>query len=104
RDYQMIYWAGCNSYSYYTLAFFDQKAKLNPTKDPKGTKNLDIISNALPSYFSLNAINAEILLKSLMKWEKPTSYQAIVDDIEKRAEKDGSTLVLVNVLGDEDNK
>ncbi|MGZ5278666.1 MAG: hypothetical protein ACXWC9_01915, partial [Pseudobdellovibrionaceae bacterium] len=44
RDYQMIYWAGCNSYSYYTLAFFDQKAKLNPTKDPKGTKNLDIIS------------------------------------------------------------
>ncbi len=103
-DYQLIYWAGCNSYSYYTLPFFDMKSQLNPTLDPKGTKNLDIISNGLPSFFSLNAINAEILLNALLSWEKPTSYQALVNEIEDRAERDGSTLVLVNVLGDDDNK
>ncbi len=103
-DYQLIYWSGCNSYSYYTLPFFDMKAAMNPAVDPKGTKNLDIISNGLPTYFSLNASNAEIMLKTLIKWKTPTSYQTIVDQIEKKAEKSGRTMVLVNVLGDEDNQ
>jgi hypothetical protein len=103
-DYQMIYWAGCNSYSYYTLPFFDMKAQLNPTLDPKGTKNLDIVSNGLPSFFSLNAANGEIMLKALMKWRTPTSYQTLVDALEKKADRSGGTLVLVNVLGDEDNQ
>jgi hypothetical protein len=103
-DYQLIYWAGCNSYNYYTLPFFEMKARLNPTQDPKGTKNLDIISNGLPTYFSLNAYNADIMLKALLNWDTPTSFQSIVDQIEDRAEKSGGTTVLVNVLGDEDNQ
>jgi hypothetical protein len=104
EDYQMIYWAGCNSYSYYTMPFFDMKAQMNPSLDPKGTKNLDIVSNGLPSFFSLNAANGEIMLKVLMKWNTPTSYQSIVDQIETKADRSGNTLVLVNVLGDEDNQ
>lgn len=101
-NYQMVYWAGCDSYSYYTLPFFKLKADLDPTADPKGTKKLDLISNGLPSLFSFNAYNANVLLTALLNWQKPTSYQTIVDSIENNASNSGSP-VLVNVLGDEDN-
>lgn len=103
-DYQLIYWAGCNSYSYYTLPFFDMKAALSPTLDPKGTKNLDIISNGLPSYFSVNSANAKIALKALLNWNQPTSYQTLVNEIENRSNANMGNVVLVNVLGDEDNQ
>lgn len=100
-NYQMIYWAGCNSYSYYTKPFFDFKANLLD-RDPAGTKALDIISNGLPSYFSLNAVNAEVLFKSLLFIEQHYSYQQIVSELEQQSGAAGVT-VLVNVLGDEDN-
>jgi hypothetical protein len=106
NQYQLIYWAGCNSYSYYALPFFKQKAqlsqKLNPNSDVNGTKNLDIIANGLPSQFSFNADNAIIMYNALLNWNKPTSYQSLVNKIEKRAARSYS-LVLVNILGDEDN-
>lgn len=102
REYQLIYWAGCNSYSYYTLPFFELKSQLNPEQDPQGTRKLDLISNALPSLFAFNAANAQILLKALLNWDSPTSYQAIVDEIENHA-RSWNYPVIVNVLGDEDN-
>lgn len=103
EDYQLIYWAGCNSYSYYTLPFFDLKAQLNPEADPNGTRHLDIISNTLPSLFAFNAANANILFQSLMRRNEKASYQSIVDQIENLALRSGYD-VIVNVLGDEDNK
>ncbi len=101
-QYQLIYWAGCNSYSYYTLPFFKLKSALNPLQDPNGTKKLDLISNGLPSLFSFNAFNANVLFDALINWEQPTSYQTIVNQIESHASHRGSP-VIVNVLGDEDN-
>lgn len=102
NDYQLIYWAGCNSYSYYTMPFFDVKALANPA-DARGTLGLDIISNGLPSLFAFNSDNAEIVFWALLNFETPTSYQAIVNSLEARAQAWGYE-VLVNVLGDEDNK
>jgi len=101
-DYQLIYWAGCNSYSYYTLPFFEMKSELDPQKDPAGTKHLDIISNTLPSLFAFNAPNANIVFQALFNWEQPSSYQKIVDALESFA-SGWNTDVMVNVLGDEDN-
>lgn len=92
-QYQIIYWAGCNSYSYYTVPFFEFKG---------GTQNLDIIANGLPSYFSLNAINALMTANAFLNWSIPTSYQSIVTGLETQAQRFG-TAVLVTVLGDEDN-
>lgn len=92
--YQVIYWAGCNSYSYYTLPFFEFKG---------GTRNLDIIANGLPSYFSLNSDNAVIATDYFLNWPARPSYQEIVNTIEERASQRG-TVVLVAVLGDEDNQ
>ncbi len=102
-QYQLVYWAGCNSYSYYTLPFFDLKAKKNPTMDPRGTKNLDIISNTLPSLFAFNADNANVLFQSLVNQKEKASYQKIIRQIERLAQRTGYD-VIVNVLGDEDNK
>jgi len=105
-NYQMIYWAGCNSYSYYAQPFFKQKAKLSAQaglqNDPAGYQNLDIIANGLPSLFSFNADNAIIVYNALINWQNPTSYQTIVNRLEKRAASSYYT-VLVNILGDEDN-
>lgn len=100
-DYQLVYWAGCNSYSYYTKPFFDFKSNLL-SGDVKGTKSLDIISNGLPSYFSLNAANADVLLAAITDLEKRMSYQEIIDRIERQSNQTG-IYVLANVLGDEDN-
>ena len=102
-NYQIIYWAGCNSYSYYSLPFFKFKADLNPSRDPNGTKALDILNNGLPSLFAFNAFNAETALNIMINWEKKTSYQTWVDTIEAKAASWGSK-VLVNILGDEDNQ
>ncbi len=102
-DYQLVYWGGCNSYSYYTLPFFEFKAHVANGSDPSGTKGLDIIANGLPSYFHLNADNAGIVLGHLLRWEAKPSYQTIVNDLEARARRSGID-VLVAVLGDEDNQ
>jgi hypothetical protein len=102
NNYQLVYWGGCNSYSYYTLPFFDLKAKASNGADSKGTLGLDIIANGLPSYFHLNSINAEILLRNLLSWESRPSYQKILNEIESAAGAYGID-VLVAVLGDEDN-
>lgn len=101
--YQIIYWGGCNSYSYYTLPFFEFKAHVANGADPNGTKGLDIIANGLPSYFHLNADNAQIMLRNLLDWEAKASYHSIIGEIESRAQRSGID-VLVAVLGDEDNE
>ena len=46
--YQILFFNGCNSYPYYNLEYF---AKKSTEQDPNGTKNLDIITNGLPTYF-----------------------------------------------------
>jgi hypothetical protein len=101
-NYQLIYWGGCNSYSYYTRPFFKMKADAFPQLDPHGTKNLDIIANGLPSYFTLNSQNAMVQLQALLNWERPISYQSWIDQMEGVARKFGATVLSV-VLGDEDN-
>lgn len=93
-DYQVIYWGGCNSYSYYTSPFFQMKG---------GSKNLDIIANGLPSYFSVNATNSAVIFDAFFNWEKQMTYQTIVNRIEDQMAAWGE-YVLAVVLGDEDNE
>ena len=99
-EYQLVYWGGCNSYAYYSQPFFEMKK--NESEDPFGTRSLDLLTNALPSYFSLNATNASFVFEALVNANKKTSYQSLVKKIELAAQSWGIR-VLVNVLGDEDN-
>lgn len=99
-DYQLIYWGGCNSYSYYTLPFFQFKA--GRPGDPHGTRDLDIIAHGLPSYFILNAVNAESVVAAVLNWPTRPSYQSILQELEESGAYVGTKL-LAAVLGDEDN-
>lgn len=101
KDYQVIYWGGCNSYSYYTVPFFAQKAQINDN-DPNGTRSLDIIANGLPSYFSFNAANALIHFKTFTNLQQPTSYQSLLSQMEQISDV-MNMQVLAVVIGDEDN-
>ncbi|MEQ1877877.1 MAG: hypothetical protein ABL958_14640 [Bdellovibrionia bacterium] len=99
KNYQLVYWGGCNSYSYYTIPFFQFKAS---PEDPNGTRGLDIIAHGLPSYFSLNAPNAATLLRAVLRWPSRPSYQEIIRELENNGSAAGASL-LAAVLGDEDN-
>jgi hypothetical protein len=101
-EYQIVYWGGCNSYSYYTLPFFSFKAQASEGKDPKGTKGLDIIANGLPSYFGLGADNAQTVVDQFLHWPERRTYQRMVNQIELSARQYGWSVFAV-VLGDEDN-
>lgn len=103
KDYQLIFWGGCNSYSYYADPFFKFKAAIQPEVDANGTKALDIVANALPSLFVLNASYAMVHLKALLNIDKPTSYQDLIKQMENEAALYGTSTLSV-VLGDEDNQ
>lgn len=92
KDYQILYWAGCTSYTYYLEAFFEMKT----------TKDLDIVTNGYSSSFSVYEKNALTWMGALINWDLKTSYQKIINDLEK-ASTDIRRTVLVNVIGDEDN-
>ncbi|MCM2280883.1 MAG: hypothetical protein NDI61_03450 [Bdellovibrionaceae bacterium] len=102
NSYQVIYWGGCNSYSYYTQPFFELRAETSGGRDPRGTKLLDIVANGLPSYFMFNAANAMITADMFLNFQQPKTYQSMIQSIESIAARMG-LMVLSVVLGDEDN-
>lgn len=102
-DYQIVHWAGCVSYAYFTLPFFNLKAQANKERDPEGTKGLDIIANGLKGYFIENSETAYYVAKALIFWEKRTSYQKLIDQIENPWFFNNRSRVMASVLGDEDN-
>ncbi|MEZ0393160.1 MAG: hypothetical protein ACAH59_13145 [Pseudobdellovibrionaceae bacterium] len=94
QAYQIVYWNGCNSYSFFTKPLFRLKG---------GSRNLDILSNALPSFFNLNATQASILFKAFWNQQAKTSYQSLLQKLEGANHSVVGERSLVNVLGDEDN-
>ncbi len=94
--YQIFVFQGCSTYAYYNSAFFRLKAGRG---DPKGTKNLDIMTTGIGAAFEVGAAVDTAFLKSVTMGERP-SWQTIMDRV-RRAEGDNSALSHIN--GDEDN-
>ena len=95
NQYQIYYFNSCSSYSYYNKAYFARKAT---AADPKGTHNLDIISNGLETSFDVSHDTNLALVKAIDLWAttgKATSYQKLASTI------DSGNLTGIN--GDEDN-
>lgn len=93
--YQIYFFNSCSSYSYYNTMFFERK---KTAKDPKGTKNLDILTNGLATYFYVMHDTNLSLIKSVELWASGrnlVSYQTLAKQI------DSGNLFGVN--GDEDN-
>ncbi len=105
RDYQLLYWAGCSSYSYYGYPLFDIKQQY---AGGTGTDNLDILTNGLPSDFSILPDQATYLMNILLSINinQPAagqpSFQTIVQNLDRLGGKNG-VKIFANVLGDEDN-
>jgi hypothetical protein len=99
-QYQIFFFNSCTSYTYYNTLYFQKKRGRgeSPRVDPKGTKNLDILTNGIESAFDTEQYASFSLLSAIDAWAekgKWTSYQKLAKAI------DDDNLFSVN--GDEDN-
>lgn len=95
NKYQVYFFNGCSTYPYYNLQYFNLK---KTSQDPKGTKNLDIITNGLATYFNALTPSNQVVINALYNYAmtgKKTSYQEIISSA------DSNNLLAIN--GDEDN-
>jgi len=93
--YQIYFFNSCSSYSYYNKSYFAPKAT---DADPRGIKNLEILTNGLATYFAIDHSTDLELIKAIETWaagKASVSYQALTKKI------DSGNLFGVN--GDEDN-
>ncbi len=93
-QYSIVFMNGCDTYAYVDSALFDARADVNP-EDPTGTQHLDIVTNALPSFFSNMTRSTMAFVNALSTPEEPTTYEEIFRKI--------SSSQVVLVSGEEDN-
>ncbi len=93
-QYAIVFMNGCDSYAYIDSALVDAHAEVNPD-DPDGTLYLDTMANALPSFFRSMAGATMALVRGLMSFDAPKTYEQIFGGI------DAAEVVLVT--GEHDN-
>jgi hypothetical protein len=93
-QYTLAFINGCDTYAYVDSSLAMARAALNPG-DPTGSKHLDIATNAMPSFFTSNAHNNIIFIRSLMNVAAPLTYEQIFRQI------DSSQVIVVS--GEQDN-
>ena len=87
--YQILFFNSCSSYPYYTDQFFDRKG---------GTKNLDIITNGLATYFSVmprTMLDVVGAIEGYFAGKGRLSYQSLAKSMDSEN--------LLGINGDEDN-
>ncbi|RMH40545.1 MAG: hypothetical protein D6689_13375 [Deltaproteobacteria bacterium] len=93
-QYVIVFMNGCDTFAYVDSALADAHAAVNPD-DPKGTRYLDIVTNAMPSYFSSMSQATLALVRGLLAYDAPRTYENIFRDIDRHE--------VVLVTGEEDN-
>ncbi|OGS59955.1 MAG: hypothetical protein A3J79_02395 [Elusimicrobia bacterium RIFOXYB2_FULL_62_6] len=96
NKYQIFVFQGCSTYAYYNSAFFQLKKS---SSDPKGSKNLDIITTGIGAAFDVGAKVDVSFIKSVATGQRP-SWQTILDNVRKA---EGYNSALSHINGDEDN-
>jgi hypothetical protein len=94
KKYQIFFMNGCDTFAYVDGSLAQTRASLNPD-DPTGTKYMEFVTNAMPSFFSSMPDASLALIRGLLAYERPQTYDQIFEDI------DDSEIVLVT--GEEDN-
>ena len=92
--YQIFFQNGCDTFAYVDGSLAQTRAVLNPD-DPAGTKYMEFVVNAMPSFFSSMPDASTALMTGLLSFEAPMTYDTIFENIDK------SEVVLVT--GEEDN-
>lgn len=91
NQYQVFLINGCDTFAYVDQALADAKKKLNP--EAAATKYLDIITNAMPSYFHSNARANMAIIDGLVNADK--TYRQILKAMDRSQR--------AIVMGEEDN-
>jgi len=86
---------GCDTFAYVDGSLAQTRATINQD-DPTGTKYMEFITNAMPSFFQSMAEASTAIVKGLMSTSAPKTYDKIFAGID-RAE-------VVLVTGEEDNQ
>jgi hypothetical protein len=92
--YQIFFMNGCDTFAYVDGSLAEARAVLNPD-DPTGTKYMDMVTNAMPSFFHSMPAASMSMIKGLLSRDEPMTYDEIFATIDK------SEVVLVT--GEEDN-
>ena len=92
--YQIFFMNGCDTFAYVDGSLAQTRAALNPD-DPGGTKYMEFVVNAMPSFFSSMPYASQALIQGLLAYDHPMTYDQIFAKI------DDSEVVLVT--GEEDN-
>jgi hypothetical protein len=93
-QYVIVFMNGCDTYAYVDSALYDSHVQVNPD-DPKGTKYMDMIMNAMPSPSRLAGRSSVYLINAWLSYEQPMNYEQIFTDM-------NPTQVIL-VSGEEDN-
>ena len=93
-QYAIVFVNGCDTFAYIDSALADAHSEINDD-DPHGTKYVDIVTNAMPSFFSSMSNATMSIMKGLLDYEQPRTYEQIFTNI------DSAEVVLVS--GEQDN-
>ena len=93
-QYQVFFMNGCDTFAYVDGTLAGTRAALNPD-DPTGTKYMEFVTNAMPSFFTSMPEASRAIVKGFLSYEQPMTYEQIFKGID-RAE-------VVLVTGEEDN-
>ncbi len=94
-QYSIVFLNGCDTYAYVDSALADAHADANPD-DPHGTKYMDIVTNAMPSFFRSMPDASMALINGLLRYDDPQTYESMFRNI------DSAEVVLVS--GEQDNE
>lgn len=93
--YQLVLVNGCQSFAYIDTTMVDRRRAANGSNDPNGTRFLDVVGNAMPSYAN-NLANVSLkLYDAAIDASSPRSYASLLDEM-----PDSHIAV---VFGEEDN-
>ena len=93
-QYCIVFMNGCDTYAYADSALADAHADVNPD-DPHGTKYVDMMMNAMPSYFVKMPQATFSLVDGLLNYDEPRTYEQIFRGIDPKE--------MVIVSGEHDN-
>ncbi|MBI3074345.1 MAG: PPC domain-containing protein [Deltaproteobacteria bacterium] len=93
-QYVIVFMNGCDTFAYVDGSLAETRRAINPD-DASGSKYLDWVVNAMPAYFASDAEASMALIRGLLSFDAPKTYEQIMADI------DSSQVVLVT--GEQDN-
>lgn len=93
-QYVLVFMNGCDTYTYVDQSLAEAHAAVNPNQT-SDYQYIDLLMNAMPAYFRTNASNAMAVIRALLSYEEPMTYEQMFENI------DDAQVVIVS--GEQDN-